>query len=83
LIPAREWRRAFWSATINPRQWIAQRKFEPAPVESPIGDVYPCIGVYTIDGRACGAYTRISTSPVIDHRAIDVALLLTENPDGF
>ncbi|HET9220416.1 MAG TPA: glutathionylspermidine synthase family protein [Terriglobia bacterium] len=81
-IEAREWRRAFWSATLTPGQWIAQHRFEPVPVESPIGSVYPCIGVYTIDGRACGAYSRISTTRVVDHRAIDVALLLTENDDG-
>jgi glutathionylspermidine synthase len=78
LIQSRQWRRAYWSATLYPRQWIAQRRFEPAPIASPIGDVYPCIGVYTIDGRACGAYTRISKQRVIDHRAIDAALLLTE-----
>ena len=83
LIPARQWRRAFWSATLHPSQWIAQRRFELAPVASPIGNIYPCIGVYTIDGRACGAYTRISTGLVIDHRAIDAALLLTETARDF
>jgi glutathionylspermidine synthase len=83
LIPPRQWRRAFWSATLYPRQWIAQQRFEPAPVASPIGNIYPCIGVYTIDGRACGAYTRISTGRIIDHRAIDAALLLTETANEF
>jgi glutathionylspermidine synthase len=82
-IPAREWRRAFWSATFYPRQWVAQRRFEPVPVTSPMGEVYPCIGVYTIDGSACGAYTRISTKRVIDHRAIDAALLLKETGNDF
>jgi glutathionylspermidine synthase len=83
LINAREWRRAFWSATFCPRQWVAQRRFEPAPIASPMGDVFPCIGVYTIDGHACGAYTRISTGRVIDHRAIDAALLLRETQNEF
>jgi glutathionylspermidine synthase len=78
LIPDNEWRRASWSATLFPREWIAQRRFEPVPVASPIGDIYPCIGVYTIDGRAAGAYSRISTNRFIDHRAIDAALLLAE-----
>jgi glutathionylspermidine synthase len=82
LIPDDEWRRAFWSATLFPRQWIAQRRFDPVPVASPIGDVYPCIGVYTIDGRAAGAYSRISTTRFIDHRAIDAALLLAEENGG-
>jgi glutathionylspermidine synthase len=74
----RDWRRAVWSATLFPRQWAAQRRFQPLPVASPIGDVYPCVGVYTIDGVTCGAYTRVSTRPVIDHRAIDAALLLRD-----
>ena len=77
-IPERQWRRASWSATLFPRNWVAQRRFQPAPVDSPIGKIYPCIGVYTIDGKACGAYTRISTGPVIDHRAVDAALLISE-----
>jgi glutathionylspermidine synthase len=77
-IEAREWRRAALSATFFPAHWAAQRRFQPAPVSSPIGEIYPCVGVYTIDGAACGAYTRISTRPVIDHRAIDAALLITE-----
>jgi len=82
-IPAREWRRASWSATFFPGHWAAQRRFQPVPVPSPIREIYPCIGVYTINGKACGAYTRISTGPVIDHRAIDAALLLAETTNEF
>jgi glutathionylspermidine synthase len=78
-----QWRSAYWSAVLRPGEWIAQRRFEPAPVASPIGAVYPCLGVYTINGRACGAYTRISTGRVIDHRAVDIALLLRETADEF
>lgn len=78
-IPAREWRRASLSATCFPRQWAAQRRFHTSPVASELGDIYPCVGVHTIDGAACGAYTRIATGPVIDHRAIDAALLIAES----
>jgi glutathionylspermidine synthase len=78
LTDPKQWRRALWNARFYPRHWVAQRRFEPVPVQSPIGSIYPCIGVYTIDGRACGAYTRISTGRVVDYRAIDAALLLTE-----
>jgi glutathionylspermidine synthase len=81
--PAKEWRKASWSATFFPRQWVAQRRFQPQPLASPMGEIYPCIGVYTIDGAACGAYTRISTHPVIDHRAIDAALLIMETAHEF
>jgi glutathionylspermidine synthase len=76
LVPPKRWRTTCRSAWLRPGQWVAQRRFETLPVPTPMGDVYPCIGVYTIDGRACGAYTRIATRPVIDYRAIDMALLV-------
>ena len=55
---------------------MAQRRFDIVAVPTPIGDVRPCVGVYTIDGRACGAYTRLASGPVIDYRSIDAALLV-------
>jgi hypothetical protein len=76
LVPPKRWRAACRSAWLRPGQWVAQRRFATVPVPTPIGDVYPCVGVYTIDGRACGAYTRVAARPVIDYRAIDVALLV-------
>jgi glutathionylspermidine synthase len=76
LCPPKQWRHAQWSATFWPGHWIAQRRFTPIPVACPDGLVYPCIGVYTVDGKACGAYSRISTGSVIDYRAVDAALLL-------
>jgi glutathionylspermidine synthase len=62
----------------NPSQWIAQRRFQPVAVASAVGPVFPCIGVYVIDGRAAGAYARASTYPVIDYAAMDVALLIRD-----
>jgi glutathionylspermidine synthase len=64
-----------------PQEWLAQRRFEVVPVESPLGAVYPCIGVYTVNGKTAGAYARISTGPVIDYLAIDIAVLI-EAPEG-
>ena len=40
------------------------------------GAVYPCVGVYTVDGRAAGAYGRVARQPLIDHLAQDAAVLL-------
>jgi hypothetical protein len=42
--------------------------------------MYPCIGVYTIDGIAAGIYARIAARPVVDYRAIDVACLVEPDP---
>jgi hypothetical protein len=38
--------------------------------------MYPCIGVYTVNGRAAGAYGRLSWRQVIDFSAVDVAVLV-------
>jgi glutathionylspermidine synthase len=70
------WRKFARQAWWNPRAWAAQRRFEPISLETDIGPVYPCIGVYTIDGTAAGIYGRISKGPVIDYAAIDVAVLV-------
>ena len=70
-----------WSAICRevdwfPGQWAAQRRFDILPINTPLGFVFPCIGVYTINGRAAGAYGRIGRRPLIDFEAIDVAILV-------
>jgi hypothetical protein len=37
--------------------------------------MYPCLGVYTIDGRAAGIFGRMAPSPLINMTAIEVAVL--------
>jgi glutathionylspermidine synthase len=61
-----------------PGDWIAQRRFETIAVETPDGPRYPCLGIFTVDGRAAGAYGRISSTPLIDQAAQDIAVLLSE-----
>jgi glutathionylspermidine synthase len=78
MTPAR-WANVERSARWFPGEWIAQRRFEPLPLATPLGEAYPCIGVYTIDGRVCGAYTRLSYRPIVDYAAVDVALLIEES----
>jgi glutathionylspermidine synthase len=75
-MSAREWRRVFWSVTLCPWGWIAQRRFESRPIDTPRGAMHACLGVYTIDGVAAGAYARLSQKPVIDYEAVDCALLV-------
>jgi glutathionylspermidine synthase len=75
-IPAPEWRKLARSAAWFPRHWVAQRRFQMLPVETPLGPRYPALGVYVVSGRAVGIYARCSPTPLIDHRASDVAVLL-------
>lgn len=77
VTPEKEWRRIGRESRRHPGSWAAQRRFVPAPLILPgHGEVFPCIGVYTLDGRAAGAYGRVSSRPLIDHRAQDAAVLL-------
>ena len=74
-VGARDLRAIRRSARWRPGHWIAQRRFETVPVEIGGRTLYPCLGVYTIDGRAAGAYGRLAACPLIDGRAEDAAVL--------
>jgi glutathionylspermidine synthase len=61
-------------------KWVAQRRFVSLPVTTASGALlYPCIGVYTINGKSEGAYVRLSRGPVTDYRALEAALLVTDD----
>jgi hypothetical protein len=63
-------------ARLCPGQWVAQRRFEVLPLSTPIGLMYPCLGVYTVNGVAAGIYGRLAPRPLIDFAAVDVAVLI-------
>jgi glutathionylspermidine synthase len=69
-------------ARKQPKQWVAQRRFEIVAVDSDDKLRFPCIGVFTIGGKACGFYGRISESPIIDRDARDVAVLVSDEGSG-
>jgi glutathionylspermidine synthase len=75
----REMRWIARAARFLPRQWAAQRRFRIVPVTAEHGTYYPCVGVFTVDGKAAGAYGRVGRKPLIDHDAQDVAVLLRTN----
>jgi glutathionylspermidine synthase len=66
---------------LAPRSWVAQRRFDPVPIPTPAGPRHVCLGIYTINGRAGGAYVRISEKSVTDFEAADVALLIEEDDE--
>lgn len=57
-------------------KWIAQQRFDVIPIPTEEGGVFPCIGVYTVNGRMAGLYGRAAHMALIDHAAADVAVLL-------
>jgi glutathionylspermidine synthase len=76
VTPEKEWKQIRREVRFGARWWAAQRKFEAVPLEVGGETFYPCIGVYTIDGRAAGGYGRVARRPIVDHLAQDVAVLL-------
>jgi hypothetical protein len=76
LVTPASWIARSLEARVMARSWVAQRRFVTTPIDTPAGKMFPCVGVYTIDGRACGLYGRLSPQPVIDYAAIDVAVLV-------
>jgi len=76
LMSPIQWWQAKWRARFSAENWIAQRRFQSLPLATPLGLRHVCVGIYTVNGRAVGAYTRLSPRPVIDFAATDVALLL-------
>ena len=66
----------------HPERWVVQRRFDPVPIPSQPGPIHPCIGIYTINGRAAGVYARASLRRVTDYAAMDVALLIDEETDA-
>jgi glutathionylspermidine synthase len=66
VMTARQWDDAIRAARREPCRWVAQRRFETAPLDSVDGLVYPCIGIFVINGNPAGAYVRLSQKQVTD-----------------
>jgi glutathionylspermidine synthase len=68
-------------AQRHPDDWVAQRRFESIAIASSCGPRHVCLGVFTIDGRAAGIYGRISSNPLIDQNAQDIAVLISSKEE--
>ena len=75
----RDWRIIWKNVRRWPERWVAQRRFDALPMTVGEDAVYPCVGVFTLDGRVAGAYGRAAHAPLIDHRAHEVVVLVEPN----
>jgi hypothetical protein len=80
FLSARLWRSARRSARWLPGGWASQRRFVTRPLDTPLGPMTPCLGVYVVDGRVRGIYGRLAAKPVVDFEALDAAVLI--RPEG-
>ena len=74
-ISAADMRRITRQARWWPGAWIAQRRFRVVSIAIGGRELFPCLGVYTLDGHVVGAYGRLGGVPLIDARAADAAVL--------
>lgn len=70
------YKRILRRARREPTGWVAQRRFESVAVPTEQGSRHVCLGVFTIDGRAAGAYGRIAPKALVDGYAEEIALLI-------
>lgn len=80
VTDTKEWRAISRSARWWPRDWIAQQRFEAVPLMRGDRRYYPVVGVYVIDGKACGIYGRLARRPLINYEAQDIAILIDTEP---
>jgi len=80
-MTAQAWDAALRVARRQPYGWVAQRRFETTPLDSANGRLYPCIGVFAINGKAAGAYVRLSPQQLTDGLALEAPLLIRLESD--
>ena len=67
-------------ALLHPRDYVAQRRFHPVAWQVENEHMYPCVGVFTLDGRVVGAYGRASRDLFVNETAIDTPVLVIDSP---
>ena len=67
LMPPGEWEIAVEDALKVPDHIAAQQRFDISPLWTSRGLGYATIGVYLVDGRFAGYFSRIDKGPLIDY----------------
>lgn len=76
ISSGRAYSEAVRQAKRHPYAWVAQRRFEMQPIETPSGQRHICLGIFTVDGRAAGAFGRSSRTALTGLDAKDIVVLL-------
>lgn len=68
------------SVKKDPKYWVAQKKFKSKPILDEYGNPFHlCIGVFVVDGKFAGFYSRTSPYPLIDAKAKDIPVLVEKD----
>lgn len=76
LCTEQYWAEALIHAAGRPREFALQDRFLVEPMEFASGTLYPTIGVYAVNGRFAGYYSRVASQPFITHEAYHVATVI-------
>jgi glutathionylspermidine synthase len=76
LVSDKDWHEAMAEASRQPQSYLMQERFEVAPLNENGRTLYPGIGVYLVNHRFAGYYSRAATQPFINHEAYHVATLV-------
>ncbi len=76
LQTSEEWQKNLGLASKKPEQYAVQECFDIAPVQFSLANCYPCVGVFVINGRFSGYFTRASLTPLTTYEAMDVATII-------
>lgn len=71
-----KWEKKLAEAVKNAPVYCMQKYFDTAAVQFEAGSYFPCVGVYVIDGKFAGYFTRVSPTPLTTYEAIDVATVV-------
>ncbi|MEW6741603.1 MAG: glutathionylspermidine synthase family protein [Planctomycetota bacterium] len=76
LSSPQEWESAITYASSHSREFTMQERFLVQPLAFAAGTMYPTVGVYIVNGRFAGYYSRVAPEPFITHEAYYVATVV-------
>ncbi len=76
LAPEARWDEALLYGMRRPRDVAMQERFLVEPLEFESGFLYPTVGVFAVNGRFAGYYSRVAPQPFITHEAFHVATVI-------
>jgi glutathionylspermidine synthase len=76
LVSESQWSEALAAAARSAEAFCVQERFRVRPLASGAGLLYPAIGIYLVNGRFAGYYSRAAAQPLITHEAFHVATVV-------
>jgi len=76
LAADKVWNDTVIAARKAPSEWLLQERFDVAPLQDGGHPFFPSLGVYLVNQRFAGYYSRAAYKPFINHEAYHVATVV-------